>query len=198
MSTAPRSSPPASPAPAPAAGARSASPARRALDLLYRGAGALAGAFLVTTFLVILAGILSRSLGFYLRGTDDYAGYAMAASGFLALGYTFKHGEHIRVSLVLERLSGGARRALEIAALAVSTLAAAAFAWYSARLAWNSHLFNDVSQGVDATPLWIPQLGMAAGAIVLLVALVDDLLARLLGGEPSRLARHAAEPANVE
>lgn len=171
---------------------------RRALDLFYRAAGVLAGAFLVATLVAILAGILSRALGLYLRGTDDYAGYAMAACGFLALGYTFKHGEHIRVSLLLERLSGRARRALEIAALAVSTLAAAAFAWYSVRLAWNSHLFNDVSQGVDATPLWIPQLGMAAGALVLLVALVDDLLARLFGQTPSRLSKHAAEPARVE
>jgi TRAP-type C4-dicarboxylate transport system permease small subunit len=171
---------------------------RRALDLLYRAAGALAGVFLATTFLVILAGILSRTFGFYLRGTDDYAGYAMAASGFLALGYTFKHGEHIRVSLVLERLGGRRRRALEALALAVSTLAAAVFAWYSVRLSWNSREFNDVSQGVDATPLWIPQLAMAVGAVVLLVALVDDLLAVLSGREPARLAKHTAEPAHVE
>ncbi|HEX3097738.1 MAG TPA: hypothetical protein VHQ02_08475, partial [Usitatibacter sp.] len=46
----------------------------------------------------------------------------------------------------------------------------------SVRLAWQSHAFNDISQGNDATPLWIPQLAMAAGAIVLLVAMVDDLV----------------------
>ena len=32
---------------------------------------------------------------------------------------------------------------------------------YSARLAWQSHVFHDISTGVDATPLWIPQLPMA-------------------------------------
>ncbi len=171
---------------------------RRALDLLYRTAGGLAGAFLVATLVVILAGILSRALGFYLRGTDDYAGYSMAASAFLALGYTFKHGEHIRVSLVLERLSGRRRRGLELGALLVSSAAAAVFAWYAVRLPLNSREFGDVSQGVDATPLWIPQLGMAAGAIVLLVALLDDLLVTLAGREPARLRKHAAEPARVE
>lgn len=171
---------------------------RRALDALYRASGAVAGIFLITTLAVILLGIVSRLLGFYVRGTDDYAGYSMAATGFLALGYTLKHGEHIRVSLLLERLKGRRRHAVEVFALAVSALAAAMFAWYSVRLVWNSRLFNDVSQGVDATPLWIPQLGMAAGAIVFLVALLDDLVVTLAGRAPARLRKHAAEPARVE
>jgi TRAP-type C4-dicarboxylate transport system permease small subunit len=47
---------------------------------------------------------------------------------------------------------------------------------YSVRLVWQSHTFNDISQGNDATPLWIPQIAMAAGVIVLLVAMVDDLV----------------------
>jgi hypothetical protein len=41
---------------------------------------------------------------------------------------------------------------------------------------WQSRAFNDVSQGNDATPLWIPQIAMAVGAIVLLIAMVDDLV----------------------
>lgn len=171
---------------------------RSALDTLYRTAGVIAGMFLVVTLAVILLGIASRLLGLYVRGTDDYAGYSMAATGFLALGYTFKHGEHIRVSLVLERLTGRRRRASEILALAVSAVAAAVFAWYSVRLPLDSHAFNDVSQGVDATPLWIPQLGMAAGAVVLLVAVLDDLVVTLSGREPSRLKKHVAEPTRAE
>ena len=77
---------------------------RALLDFLYRLSGALAAIGMVATLTMVSAGILSRPLGVYLPGTDDYAGYAMAACGFLALAYTFKHGEHIRVSLVLERL----------------------------------------------------------------------------------------------
>lgn len=171
---------------------------RVALDALYRAAGAAAGVFLVGTLAAIVVGVTSRLFGFYVRGTEDYAGYSMAASGFLALGYTFKHGEHIRVSLVLERLTGRRRRAAEIVALAISTVAAAFFAWYGVRLPLQSHEFHDVSQGVDATPLWIPQLGMAVGAIVLLVAVLDDLVVTLSGREPVRLRKRAAGPARAE
>jgi TRAP-type C4-dicarboxylate transport system permease small subunit len=58
-------------------------------------------------------------------------------------------------------------------------LLCAVLAYFSVRLVWQSHTFNDISQGNDATPLWIPQLAMAAGAIVLLVAMADDLVALL-------------------
>jgi TRAP-type C4-dicarboxylate transport system permease small subunit len=171
---------------------------RRVLNLIYRTTGALAGVFLVGTFVVILLGIMSRVFGFYVRGTDDYAGYSMAASGFLALGYTFKHGEHIRVSLILERITGKRRHGMELLALVVASAAAAVFAWYAVRLSLNSREFNDVSQGVDATPLWIPQLGMAAGGIVFFVALLDDLVMTMAGREPTRLKKHVAEPTRAE
>ena len=44
------------------------------------------------------------------------------------------------------------------------------------RLAFQSWQFNDISTGNDATPLWIPQLAMAAGTLVLLIAFVDELV----------------------
>jgi TRAP-type C4-dicarboxylate transport system permease small subunit len=130
---------------------------------------------------VVLLTILSRQMGFHVPGTDAYAGYLMAAAGFLALAHTLKKGEHIRVTLLLGRLQGGARRAMELWALAAAAALAGLFAWYSARLAWQSRLFNDISTGNDATPLWIPQLAMAAGTLVFLVAFVDELVQAATG-----------------
>jgi TRAP-type C4-dicarboxylate transport system permease small subunit len=60
-------------------------------------------------------------------------------------------------------------------------LLAALFAYFSVRLAWQSYDFNDVSTGNDATPLWLPQLSMAAGTLTLLVALLDELVRELRG-----------------
>jgi TRAP-type C4-dicarboxylate transport system permease small subunit len=125
---------------------------------------------------MVLLTILSRQLHFHVPGTDVYAGYLMAAAGFLALAHTLKKGEHIRVTLLIGRLEGAARRAMELWALAAAATLAGLFAWYSARLVWQSRLFNDISTGNDATPLWIPQLAMAAGTLLLFVALVDELV----------------------
>ncbi len=149
---------------------------RPLLDRLYNAAGILAALFMVGTLAMVILGIAGRLLNFHVPGTDSYAGYCMAASGFLALAHTLKRGEHIRVTLVLEHVGVRAQRALELWALAAATLLAAAFALYSVRLAYQSWQFNDVSTGNDATPLWIPQLAMAAGTVVLLIAFVDDLV----------------------
>ncbi|MFM7506437.1 MAG: TRAP transporter small permease [Rubrivivax sp.] len=149
---------------------------RRALDALYDGAAWLAALAMVGLLAMVLLTILSRQLHFHVPGTDAYAGYLMAAAGFLALAHTLKKGEHIRVTLLIGRLEGAARRAMELWALAAAAALAGLFAWYSARLVWQSRLFNDISTGNDATPLWIPQLAMAAGTLVLFVALVDELV----------------------
>jgi TRAP-type C4-dicarboxylate transport system permease small subunit len=154
---------------------------RRFLNALYDGAAALAAVMMVALLVMVLLGIVSRLLHFHVPGTDAYAGYLMAGAGFLALAHTLKRGEHIRVTLLLGQLKGGARRGMEIWALLAATALAALGAFYSARLVWQSHLFNDISTGNDATPLWLPQLGMAVGNAILVVAFIDELVLELRG-----------------
>ena len=154
---------------------------RRLLDGMYDGAAWLAALFMIGLLIMVLLSIVSRLAHFHVPGTDAYAGYLMAGAGFLALAHTLKRGEHIRVTLLLSSLKGRARRALEIWALAAASALAALFAFYSARLAWQSRAFNDISTSNDATPLWIPQLAMALGAALLLVAFVDELVLELRG-----------------
>jgi TRAP-type C4-dicarboxylate transport system permease small subunit len=161
---------------------------RRLLDFLYDGAAWLAAIAMIGVLVMVLLSIVSRQFGFHVAGTDAYAGYSMAAAGFLALAHTLKKNEHIRVTLILGRLHGKSRHALEMWALSSGVVLAGLFAFYSARLAWVSHSIHDISTSNDATPLWIPQLTMAVGALVLLVALVDEWVRELRGqrrtGEP--------------
>jgi len=158
---------------------------RKLLDGLYTGAAAMAALFMVGLLIMVLLSIVSREVGFHVKGTDAYAGYLMAGSGFLALAHTLKKGEHIRVTLLLNALKGGARRGMEIWALAAATLLSLLFAFYSVRLAWQSHVFHDISTSNDATPLWIPQLGMAIGTVILAIAFIDELVLELRGQRQS-------------
>lgn len=164
---------------------------RTLLDRLYNAAGILAALFMVGTLAMVLLSIFGRLLNFYVPGTDSYAGYCMAAAGFLALAHTLKYGEHIRVTLLIDHVAPGIRRTLELWALAVATLLAVLFAYYSARLSWQSWQFNDISTGNDATPLWMPQLTMAFGTLVLLVALVDELVLEWRGERIAKAPKEA-------
>lgn len=147
---------------------------RRTLDALYDGAAWLAALCMVGLLAMVLLSIAGRQLAFHLPGTDAYAGYLMAACGFLALAHTLKRGEHIRVTLLINALRGRARRGLELWALGAAFALAALAAFYAVRLAWQSHAFHDISTASDATPLWIPQLSMAIGMGVFAVALADE------------------------
>ena len=154
---------------------------RGTLNAIFAGAGYLAALCMIGTLAMVMLSVAGRFLSFHVPGTDAYAGYCMAGAGFLALAHTLKHGAHIRVSLVLDRLEGAARRWLELWALFAGTVLAGAFAYFSVRLVVQSLEFNDVSTGNDATPLWIPQLAMALGTLVFALALVDEFALELAG-----------------
>ena len=170
---------------------------RRLLDALYGAAAWVAALFMIGTLVMILLSVSGRLFNFHVRGTDAYAGYCMAAAAFLALAHTFGRGEHIRVTLLIEHLGPRARHWLELWSHGAGLFCAGLFAWFASRLVWQSWNFNDVSQGTDATPLWMPQLGMAIGAAVFAIALADSLLTNLRGGH-DRHRRPDGEPARTE
>ncbi|MGQ9724927.1 MAG: TRAP transporter small permease [Tepidimonas sp.] len=169
----------------------------KALSRLFDAAGWAAGVFLIGTLAMVLISIVGRLLpALALPGADAYAGYCMAAAAFLALPSTLRRGEHIRVTLVVQRLPGRVRRTVEIAAHGVGLFLAGALAWFSARLVWQSHTFHDISTGLDATPLWIPQLGMAVGALLLALAMLVQCVEVMSGRVPPLSA--SDESARVE
>ena len=141
---------------------------RKLLNGLYEGSGWIAGIAMVGVLAMVLLTIASRLFGFSAPGTDAYAGYAMAGAGFMALASTLKKGEHIRVTLVLGALKGKAYKTLEVIALVIATTLSGFLAFYASRLVLQSWEIEDISVGIDATPLWIPQIFMALGTIVFL------------------------------
>jgi len=156
-------------------------PVGRALDGLYDAAAALGAVAMVLLLVMVLLSVVSRQVGFNVGGIDAYAGYMMAGAGFLAMAHTLKRGEHIRVTLLLASLKGKSKHALEVWALFAASLLALLMAFYSCKLAWQSYTFHDISTSNDATPLWLPQIMMALGAIVLAIAFVDELVLEVRG-----------------
>jgi len=154
---------------------------RRVLDGVYDACAWLAALAMIGVLVMVLLSIISRQVGFHVPGTDAYAGYSMAAAGFLALAHTLKRNEHIRVTLLLGRLKGRARHALDMWALSAAVVLSGLLAFYSVRLAVVSRSLNDISTGNDATPLWIPQIAMAVGTLVLMVAFIDEWFLELRG-----------------
>jgi len=78
-------------------------------------------------------------------------------------------------------LKPAGHRRLDLFALLVGILLALSLAYFSCKLVMDSLTYNDISTGNDATPLWIPQLSMAVGAVIFLIAIIDEFVRRLMG-----------------
>ena len=133
----------------------------------------------------MLAQSLGREVGVLFRGADDITSWLTAASAFLALGHTFRHGELVRVGLWIERLAPRARRRAEIAALSVTLLLVGAMLWAVAKFVFESWTFDEVAQGLIKIPIWIPQLAFVIGVAIFFVAVLDEWLTVLKGRKPA-------------
>lgn len=142
---------------------------------------ALSGVAMVATFGIILLGVAARQFLWDIPGLDAYAGYAIAATLFLALPAALRHGDHIRVNMVLQKLSPRVLNILEYWCLGAASALTVFFAWYAGRMVWQSYVYHDVSAGADVTPLWIPQVFMLLGCIGFAVAFIDALVSRIQG-----------------
>jgi TRAP-type C4-dicarboxylate transport system permease small subunit len=151
------------------------------LNRFYQALMALACLSMLAAFGSILLGVAARELRWDIQGLDAYAGYSIAAALFLALPSTLRQGDHIRVTLVLNRLGSKVRKVMEHACLALACCVTAYVAWYACRLVWVSYITHDVSPGADASPLWIPQLSMALGCIGFFISFLHAWVARLQG-----------------
>lgn len=176
---------------------------RKALDTLYLASGVLAALFLVAITLVVLAQvganiigkvnqwITGEPLGLVVPSYADFTGWFLAASSFLALAYTLRAGSHIRVELLIQGARPPLRRFIELWCCGLGLAASGYFAYWAASLTWESWSFGDVSFGMVAMPLWIPQSGMTLGLIVLTVSFADEVVRILRGDMPSFDAKEA-------
>ena len=155
------------------------------MDRLYAASGGLAAVCLASIAVVMLAQAAMRELGMLLRGADDIVSWLCAGSAFLALGHTFRRGELVRIGLVVDRLPARVRRPVNLAALAVSVAFVGYMAYAVILFVYESWQFNEVAQGLIQIPIWIPQMSFVLGALILFVAMLDELLVLARGGKPA-------------
>jgi TRAP-type C4-dicarboxylate transport system permease small subunit len=158
---------------------------RRFLDRLYAASGALAAVCLASIAAVMLAQAAMREMGMLFRGADDIVAWLCAASAFLALGHTFRRGELVRVGLLIDALPPRVRRPVNLAALVIALAFAAYMAYAVVVFVYQSWKFSEVAQGLIQIPIWIPQMSFVLGAIILLIAVLDELVVLASGGTPA-------------
>ena len=158
---------------------------RRTLDFLFDGAAALAATTVAAIFVLMISASLGRVFEWRVGWVNDVVSWLCAAAAFMGMAHAFKNGDFVRVTLLLERLSPPMKRRFEIAALALASAGIGYLAWWAARYTLESWQFNDIANNMVAIPMWIPQLSFVFGALLFLLAVVDELVIVLRGGMPT-------------
>lgn len=158
---------------------------RKLLDRLYLAAGGLAALCVLAIAVLMIGQSILREFGVRTGATNDVVAWLCAAAAFLAMAHTFKHGDFVRVTLLLEKVSPGVRRTLEIISLFIACFAIGYLAFWATRFTWESYEFNDMANGLLAIPLWIPQTSFVVGAWLFFIAVLDEMVLVLRGARPS-------------
>lgn len=169
---------------------------RRLLDRLYLGAGAL-GAFCVfLIFVLMIVGGVGRQMNWHVSGMNDAVAWLCAAGSFFAMAHAFRHGDFVRVTLLLEAVPPRVRRVLDVACLLIAALSVAYLTYWATSFTWESYEFAEMATGLLVIPIWIPQSTFVIGCWLLLIAMIDELVGVVRGEKPSYQRaveeRHAA------
>ena len=158
---------------------------RRFLDRLYDGAGYLAGLCILAIFVLMIGASAGRAFGWRVGGANDIVSWLCAAAAFLGMAHAFRHGDFVRVTLIFGKLQPSVSRRLEIVCLTIATLAVGYLAFWAVRFTYESWKLNDIAGGMVVIPIWVPQASFVIGAVLFLLAVVDELINALRGKQPT-------------
>ena len=115
----------------------------------------------------------------------EYSAYLMGGAFLLGSGMTLRAGQQIRVELLLRARDGKYARLMEILSAVLGSAVTIFLAVTLVQFTWRTFLSGEVSQD-SFTPLWIPQVALSVGAIVLALQMVVRTIISLTSGPLER------------
>jgi TRAP-type C4-dicarboxylate transport system permease small subunit len=145
----------------------------RRLDALLK---ILAAALVVVLLGTVTAGVVFRAINHPLSWTDEISGFLMVWLACLGWMIATRHGSHIRIRLLQDRLPAGAWRATEVLIQLVVATIGAVVAYKSIHLVQVNADIEAVSLPVSTAWMYVPLI--PAGALTVVQALADLWTAR--------------------
>ena len=162
---------------------------RKALNGLYALGGVVSALCVLAILILMIGASVGRMLDWRVSWVNDVVSWLCAAAAFLGMAYSFRNGDFVRVSLVMEKVSLRARYRMEVVSLAIAMVAIGYLGYWAARFTYESWEFNDIAGNMVAIPIWIPQMSFVIGAAILVIAVADECVGVMRGRKPTYVAR---------
>jgi TRAP-type C4-dicarboxylate transport system permease small subunit len=157
------------------------------IDVLGRLDGWMGAACLVALAGLILAEVAVRALSDFFPWVPadipvawEYGSYLMAAAFTFGAAMTLRAGGHIRVTLVLARVTPATRRWVETVLAALGAAFTGFLAYAMVNFTWRSFVSGQVSISSES-PLWVPQTLVTFGICLLVLQFIARFFQAALG-----------------
>ncbi|OZI24795.1 hypothetical protein CAL19_04715 [Bordetella genomosp. 7] len=147
-------------------------------SLRDKGLVLLGAVALVTTLIGVVAVMTRYAFTMAISFSDELITYLIVWATLIAFGLGEFSNEHLRATVLVERLSPRWQSALSWLSLVLTLLFAAMLVYYGIEIAWQRHLLNEVSPTALQFPQWIARAAVPVGFGIACIALVARILRR--------------------
>ena len=148
---------------------------------ISRAAGIICGALLVGIVVIICAGVFNR---LFIHQSwmfvEEWSGLALVPMSYLSFGYAHRYNKHLKMDLIVKRMSIRGQNIMAIFAAVFSLLCLVYLMGFSYN--WLDYCItrNALSSGPMQTPLWIFSLSILVGMIILTLDMIGFLINRVI------------------
>lgn len=150
------------------------------IDGLTKLAGQISALFMVLIVVLINVEILIRTI--FNSSTfiaDEYSGYFLVAVVLLGLAHALKHDAHIRVEVILTRLSSKSRRIADVMASLLGIILTSFVTYHAVQMTLDAYVLEMTADSISETPIFIPQIMIPIGLYLFALQLIATLIRRL-------------------
>src|SRR5699024_402743 len=146
-------------------------------ETIGKFSGKLSAVLLMTLTIIILWGVLTR---FLLNSpsawADTYAIYTLIALVFIGASYAMQKNQHVGVDIIVSRLNKRHKSIIEIITLILALIYVIYLTYLTADLAYTSFLTGKRDIGLIRTPIFIPQLFLPIGSLLLSITILGKIM----------------------
>ncbi len=143
------------------------------------------GAYLSSVFMILIVALILFEIflrTFFHTSTlisDEFSAYFFVSVVMLGLSYTFKENGHIRITLVLSRLSKKTEKVFDIITSCIALVLTSFMFYHSLRMVIDTYKLDMRADSIAETPLFIPEIALPIGFFLFMLQILFKIIGRI-------------------
>lgn len=154
----------------------------RIINRLSDIAGIVSACCLLSVSLIVVYEVFMRyAFNSPTTWVGEMSVYLIMATGMLAASYTLRNNSHFTITILTDRLSSANQRRLRVVTDIAGALYCSVFVFKGMELVRFSYEMEDVSSGLLEAPLWVPNLLIPVGGVLLTLQFLNRIVDNITG-----------------